>query len=163
MTFSKFELDLLNDAFEQMKSVEDRLSAFQKLRNTTLNNEGWFEWELYYRLLKKNRGWKKGKRRRIKNRQRGDGVDLQFPNHFIELRVVATEKTNMSWVLQGFKDHPDADAVLFLALYHKNLQGWIERKKIDNNKILYKDKIYELEIRRVNEEWIVGLIKPLSE
>lgn len=159
MPFSKFELDLLADAWEQMKSAEDRLSVFRKLRNTPLNNEGWFEWELYYHLLKKDRGWKKEKKRRIKNRQRGNGVDLQFQNHFIELRVVTTEKTNMSWVLQGLKDHPDADAVLFLALYHKNLRKWLERKRISSNKIRHKDKIYEILIRPVNEEWVVGLIK----
>ena len=166
MTFNQFELNLLEDAWEQMKekSVQRRLSAFKELRKTPINNEGWFEWELYYHLLKVNRGWKKEKRnRKGKNRQRGDGVDLQFSNgRFIELRVVTTEQTSMSWVLKGFKEHSDADAVLFLALYHKNLKKWLEKYKNNGNRIHYKDLDYETKIKHVNEDWIVGIVKRIE-
>jgi len=142
------------------KSVQRRLSAFKELRNTPLNNEGWFEWELYYHLLKVERGWKKEKKNRRKNRQPGDGVDLQFSNNkFIELRAATTEKTNMNWVLDGLIHHKEADALLFLALYHENLKKWLEKKKTNGNKIHYKGKSYEIEFKKVNEDWIVGIAK----
>lgn len=162
MTFNQFELNLLEDVWEQMreKSVQRRLSAFKELRNTRLNNEGWFEWELYYHLLKVERGWRKEKKNRKKNRQRGDGVDLQFSNNkFIELRVATTEKTNMNWVLDGLIQHHDADALLFLALYHKNLKKWLEKKKTNGNKIKYKGDDYEIKVKNVNQDWIVGIAK----
>jgi hypothetical protein len=142
------------------ESVQCRLSAFEKLRNTPLNNEGWFEWELYYQLLNVDRGWKKEKKNRRKNREPGDGVDLQFfNNEFIELRAATTEKTNMSWILQGLIEHKHANAVLFLALYHKNLRKWLEKKKINEDEVNYKDKNYEIRIKNVNEDWVVGIAK----
>lgn len=166
MTFNQLELNLLEDAWEQMReeSVQRRLYAFKELRNTPLNNEGWFEWELYYHLLKVDRGWKREKKRRIgENRQRGDGVDLQFPNHFIELRVATTEKTNMLWILRGLIDHEDADAVLFLALYHENLKKWLRKNVIHGNKIHYGTRHCEIKIKHVNEDWIVGIVKGIEK
>jgi len=169
MTFDQFELDLLNDALEQMseESVQRRLSTFKELRSSALNNEHWFEWELYYHLLNVDRGWNREKRglgnRKRENRQRGDGVDLQFSNNrFIELRAATTEKTNMSWVLKGLKDHRDADAVLFLALSHENLRKWLKIHKVDDNKIHYREQDYEINTRDVNEDWIVGIVKMIQ-
>ena len=174
MAFNQFELGLLKDALEQMREegVQRRLCAFKELRKTPLNNEGWFEWELYYHLLKVDRGWKKEKKRRIGQkgceRPTGDGVDLQFSNNrFIELRVATTEKTNMRWILKGLIDHVDANAVLFLALHHKNLKKWMEKHTINGNRIRYKyrDKVrdYEIKTEEVNKDWIVGLVKLLSK
>ena len=169
MTFTQFELAILDDAWEQMseESVQRRLSTFKELRTSALNNEHWFEWELYHHLLNIDRGWKREKRglgnRKKENRQHGDGVDLQFLNNrFIELRAITTEKTNMSWVLKGFKDHRDADAVLFLALNHENLRKWLKVHKIDDHKIRYAEQDYEINIRNVNEDWIVGIVKVIQ-
>ena len=163
MTFSEFELTILNDAWEQMseESIQRRLSAFEELRKTPINNEGWFEWELYYHLLNADRGWNREKRnRKGKNRQRGDGVDLQFLNGcFIELRAITTEKTNMKWVLDGLREHPDADAVVFLALNHKNLRKWLKKYKTNDNKLSYGNEDFEMKIRYINEDWIVGIVK----
>lgn len=169
MTFDSFELKLLNDAWQQMSeaSVQNRLSAFTELRETRLNNEGWFEWELYYRLLKVNGRWNKEKRskgnRKPENCRYGDGVDLQFNNgKFIEVRAITTEIGNMPWVLKGLSDHPHADACLFLALYHENLKKWLASHRISKEKIKYKDKLYEILLRNVNNAWIVGIIKELK-
>jgi len=166
MTFDQFELDLLNDAWDQMnkKGVQDRLSKFKELRKTPINNEAWFEWELYHHLLTIDRGWKKEKKnRKGKNRQRGDGVDLQFSNNrFVELRAVTTEKTSFSWVLNGLLQHEEADAVLFLALYYMNLRKWLEKYKTNGNKLRYKGQNYEITIKHINEDWIVGMIKKME-
>jgi len=163
MAFTQFELALLEDAWEQMRDecTQRRLSAFKELRKTPLNNEHWFEWELYYRLLKVDRGWKKEKKnRKGANRQRGDGVDLQFSDDkFIELRVVTTEKGNMRWILRGLIEHKDANAVLFLALHHKNLRKWLEKRKINENEINDKGKNYEVKVKPVNEDWVIGIAK----
>ena len=176
MPFDDFELRLLQDSLKQMreKSVQNRLSAFKKLRNTALNNERWFEWELYYRLLKVERSWIREKRNRRKNKRLGDGVDLQFSNgKFIELRAATTDKTNMNWITDGIKHHREANAVLFLALFHKNLKKWLEKRKSaektikDSGKeyelwmrIKDRGEEYELQIKKVNDDWIVGIVKP---
>ena len=166
MPFDRFELDLLNDAWEQMReeSVQQRLSAVEELRNTRSNNEAWFEWELYYRLLKVGRGWKREKRnRKGKNRRYGDGVDLQFANNrFIELRAVTTEKTNMAWVVDGLLQHKEADACLFLALYHKNLTKWLDRYKVSESRFHYRNLDFEIETKHINQNWIVGIVKRLK-
>lgn len=169
MPFDSFELELLNDAAQQMtdEHAQRRLSAFLELRKTKLNNEGWFEWEIYYRLLTVDRGWGKNKRskgnRKIIDRLPGDGVDLQFNNgKFIELRAVTTEAGTLNWAIQGLSIHPDADACLFLALYHKNLKKWIDRYKIDEDIIRYKEISYEMKRIQVNEDWIVGIIKEIE-
>jgi len=175
MTFNKFELTIFNDAWEQMheKNVQHRLSAFKELRKTALNNEGWFEWELYYRLLRVDRGWKREKKnRKGDNRRYGDGVDLQFSNgHFIELRAITTERSTMSWVLEGLLKHPDADAVIFLALYNKNLRRWLEKHKINGNNThmqihhsctinkIYHHGDFEIILRHINEDWVIGMVK----
>lgn len=166
MTFSKFELIILDDAWRQMseESVQNRLSVFRELRKTSISNERWFEWELYYRLLRVERGWNREKRekgnRKKENIQIGDGVDLQFANgHFIELRTITTEKTNMGWVIKGLRDHPDANAVLFLALYHKNLRKWLEKHRTRDKKFHFRGLDFEMKIRHINEDWIVGIVK----
>jgi len=101
--------------------------------------------------------------RRGQNRQRGDGVDLQFINNrFIELRAVTTERSNMSWVLKGFIDHPDADAVLFLALNHENLKAWLRERTIGENRISHQGKEFEIKIENVNDHWIVGIVKTIK-
>jgi len=170
MTFNQFELNLLNDAWEQMseESVRRRLATFQELRATALNNEAWFEWELYHHLLKVDRGWKREKRsrgnRKKENRQRGDGVDLQFANNrFIELRAVTTEKSTMRHVIMGLVEHRDASAVLFLALYYQNLKRWLEKHKINGNKIRYRNQDYEIRIKHVDKDWVVGMVKRIEQ
>ncbi len=149
------------------QSVQNRLSAFAELRKTGLNNEGWFEWELYYHLLKTNRGWNKEKRskgnRKVEDCRHGDGVDLQFSNgKFIELRAVTTEVGNMGWVLKGLSEHPDADACLFLALNHRNLQNWLSKNKVSEERISHNGKLFEILLKNINDLWIVGIVKELE-
>jgi len=167
--FDKFERDLLDDAWKQMseKNVQKRLCIFKELRKTGLNNERWFEWELFYCLLttsRVNRDWDKDKKNRRKNRDRGDGVDLQFSkqNRFVELKTIATEKGNMNWIMGGFKND-DVDLVLFLALNHENLKKRLEECKINDGKIRYKEKDYEIKIKEINPDWIVGIIKEAKQ
>ena len=163
--FDSFKLELLNDAFEQMSEKKnlDHLSRFKQLSDTALNNEGWFEWELFDRLLKVDRGWIRAKKNRKKpNRKRGDGVDLQFDNNrFIELRAVTTKKTNMPWVIMGLTDHGDADAVIFLALNHPSLNRWLTANKKDD-RIQYKSKKYDIKFKPINNDWIVGIMKKIK-
>ena len=163
LVLDQFENQLLDDAWEQMTEDQTRLSEFVKLRNTRLSNEDWFEWELYYRLLRNDRGWLKDKRnRREKNRQRGDGVDLQFSNgKFIELRVKTTEETSMDHVLDGLTEHRDADACLFLALNYENLKNWLEKHKITEGKIIYRKQYFEIKMKDINDDWIVGIVKEI--
>jgi len=167
MPFDSFETELLNDAWAHMKeeSVSKRLLAFAQLKQTGLNNEGWFEWELYYRLLNVDRGWNKDKRGKG-NRKKvlyGDGVDLQFSNgKFIEIRAITTEQSTMNWVLYGLADHPEAHTCLFLALYHDRIKKWLTNNKLSQDGLSCNGK-YELLLKHVNDMWLVGMIKKVTQ
>ena len=87
--FTDLEKSILNVAHKAMtqKCALDRLNAFYEMRDANLSNEAWFEWEVYYWLLKeKDYGWIRDKKNRKKpNRQRSYLVFFRNIEHHIRV------------------------------------------------------------------------------
>jgi hypothetical protein len=159
-------LDVAHQAMTQ-KSTLERLNRFLELRGTRLCNEAWFEWEVYYWLLKEDDyGWKRDKRnRRGEKRRRGDGVDLQFKSdNFIEIKVAFGDHATPSWLTSWIRGHSDADACLFLAMRNESINRWLQESVFDGEFTYLEKKAgsewhCEIETRQINKNWFVGIMK----
>ena len=116
-------------------------------KNSDLGLEGWFRLELLHALIEK------GDEPKVRN----VGIDIEFDDG-IQIELKAPLTTSLSWIGFKVRKHEFLYDVPLLFLGKSDFKKKLEER---DDRLLDDLKI-DVEIRDINECWIVGMLTPKS-